>query len=167
MPRARATGTWLCEYTLGEDYGDQAGKSVPFRLSLTERGLGALFARPRVTGQVRDDASKGGFPELGEIRGQLRGLRLSFVKTMPVTYLADENGDLMTITDYYRRHDLEARPRRHVIYYRGVLSDDGEQVRGDWAIPPHMIEFAEGISNVPGSRGTWSGRRTSPLPTEL
>ena len=83
----KLTGTWHGEYTYGPGYGPAiAGTSVPFVLSLTESWLA------RFRGYVRDDASRGGQPERGRIAGTRHSASLTFQKTMPVGYVAGDDG---------------------------------------------------------------------------
>lgn len=80
------TGTWDGEYTYGDGYGSEAGKSVPFRLVLTEAGPLRWLGLARLTGSVREDSLRGGFPAPGRVDGRRRGRRIGFLKTMPENY---------------------------------------------------------------------------------
>ena len=137
---------------------------MPFRLSLTES-----FLR-RVVGYVRDDAQKGGQPERGRITGHRRGRTLTFVKTMPIGYLADEDGRLVDKNDWLQRTFGIEDPRgpQHRIHYTGEFDADAQRIVGTWQIRSTVaIESEDGVHVVGGGEGTWSARRVSDLPSEV
>lgn len=159
----KTTGTWLGEYTYGEIY-DFAGKSVPFTMSLTESWL------RRITGYVRDDASKGGQPERGRILGTRRGTTIAFLKTMPVGYVTGPDGEMVETRSWLQRaFGIENAPESpHCIEYVGELSGDGQSVRGQWRIRPRVVaEDDKGAQLFGGGNGTWSARRVADLPSEV
>lgn len=161
----KVSGTWLCEYTYGSEGYEQsgiAGTSVPFTMSLTEGWL------RNVSGYVRDDASRGGQPERGRIRGRRRGRVLEFLKIMPVHHVVDETGKMVEMRSFYRdRHGLElpADLPPHRIAYRGTIDETGEAIAGEWQIVP-WGRTAHGRPVSMGA-GTWSARRTSDLASEV
>ncbi len=166
----RLTGTWHGEYVYGDGYGDLAGARVPFALSLTESGAAALVGFGRITGYVRDDASKGGMPERGRIAGRRRRQRVRFVKAMPNHYLAQGDGTLVGLRDVVRaQHGLElpASLPPHRIAYEGELDQTGESMRGTWTILPWTAAAGGGVVHGAGGTGTWSAQRRSPLPSEV
>lgn len=158
----KVSGTWLGEYTYGDGYEDIAGKSVPFTMSLTESWLG------RVLGYVRDDATQGGQPERGKIRGSRRRLTLEFVKSMPTGYVFDPDGKLEPRSSWLKRaFGIDEDPDEpHRIHYIGRLSADGGSVRGEWVIRRGQLDTEQGVIEF-GGAGTWSARRTSDLPSEV
>jgi hypothetical protein len=158
----KTTGTWLGEYTYGEIY-DFAGQSVPFTMSLTESWL------RRITGYVRDDASKGGQPERGRILGTRRGTTIAFVKTMPVGYVTDPDGKMVETRSWLKRaFGIENVPESpHCIEYVGELAGDGQSVRGQWRIRPRVVAEDDQGAHVFGGNGTWSARRIADLPSEV
>lgn len=158
----KTTGTWLGEYTYGETY-DFAGKSVPFTMSLTESWL------RRIVGYVRDDASKGGQPERGRIAGTRRGTTIAFVKTMPVGYTTDADGQMIDTRSWMKRvFGIENPPESpHRIEYVGELAGDGQSVRGQWSIRPRVVAEDEQGQHLLGGTGTWSARRIADLPSEV
>ncbi|MBL8726830.1 MAG: hypothetical protein JNM25_00260 [Planctomycetes bacterium] len=159
----KVSGTWHGEYTYGEIY-DFAGKSVPFTMSLTESWL------RRIAGYVRDDASKGGMPERGRILGTRRGSTIEFVKTMPVGYVTDPDGQMVETRSWLQRAFGIANPPAapHCIEYVGELAADGQSVRGQWRIRPRVVaEDEQGQHLFGGGTGTWSARRIADLPTEV
>lgn len=152
----KVTGTWHGSYVYGPAYGPLAGKAVPFTMSLTETWLRG------VAGYVRDDASQGGMPERGRIRGQRRGAELEFEKTLPNHYVPNPDGSLTSLAKAAAEQGIElpAKLPPHRIHYRGTLGAGGIEVAGTWSIPG-----PDGAGNR-GS-GTWSARRTSELPLEV
>lgn len=152
----KITGTWIGEYVYGDEDGyaeaGVAGRSVPFTMSLTESWL-ARFA-----GYVRDDAERGGQPERGRVRGRRRGRAVRFRKIFPVGYVFDDNGDMVELREYLRRHDAEPAGELppHCIDYRGEFGADGETMRGEWRI---VIAGEETATD--GGTGSWHARRTS------
>lgn len=159
----KVTGTWHGQYTYGPGYGAPlAGTSVPFALSLTHSWLG------RVTGYVRDDAAKGGMPERGRIVGKTRGTRFEFVKTMPVSYVADESGTMVEKRSWLRRFGIEAQSvAPHRIRYVGELTADGQSVQGQWTIRLEVVARTTEGPHAIGGDGTWTARRVSDLPSEV
>lgn len=158
---SKLTGTWVGEYTYGPGYEGAAGKSVPFTMSLTE----AL--RRLIAGYVRDDASRGGQPERGRISGRRRGRAVEFVKSYPVGYVVDDDGNqTQTRRELAEQegHELGELPP-HRIRYRGTLDDGGDALRGEWQILPWRSGDFE--SDPDGESGTWTARRTSYEPSEV
>lgn len=160
MPRtpANLTGTWDGEYTYGDDYGPQRGESVPFRMSLTESGGGA------VTGYVRDDAERGGMRERGRIAGKRESEALVFLKTVP----SGGDGEAEAIEPLRRFFErelgleipLDLPPHR--IRYAGVASPDGASVSGEWSIVPWRVEVEDGVIEYGAGSGTWTAKKVSP-----
>lgn len=160
----RVTGSWLGEYTYGAGYVGIAGMSVPFTLSLTETWIG------KVSGYVRDDATKGGMPERGRILGKRRQLELEFVKTMPNHHMMRPDrslGDLRAQLKQDHGVELPAELPPHRIHYRGVLSDDGMSLAGQWRIVPWRVELAQGTAEFGQGQGTWTAKRTSELASSV
>lgn len=163
----RISGTWQGQYTYGAGYEGIAGvggSSVPFTMSITESWLG------KVTGYVRDDATKGGMPERGHIVGKRSRQSLEFVKVMPNNYVFDVEGRLVDLRQAMQaQHGIElpAELPPHRIFYSGTLSDDGQSASGDWLIMPWPGEdqaetFGQGLGN-----GTWTARRVSDQPSAV
>lgn len=149
------TGTWLGEYVYGPDYGAIAGKAVPFTMSLTDSWLRG------VAGYVRDDASRGGMPERGRIRGLRRRAVVRFVKTMPNGYLAGADGKLVSSPEAAAQQGgklPEVRPP-HRILYEGRLAADADHLAGTWRIP------GPGAHDI--GTGTWSARRVAHEPSAV
>lgn len=159
----KLTGTWLGEYTYGPGYGPIAGTSVPFRLSLTESLLRSF------AGYVRDDATKGGMPERGRIAGRRAGDAITFVKTMPVGYVTDDDGKPVEKRTWLKTmfgiDRSEVSPHR--IHYSGTLAADGQQMRGAWVIHSEVIAEQDDVVHCTGGEGTWTARRISDLPSEV
>ncbi len=157
------TGTWLGEYTYGELYGNIAGKSVPFTLSLTDSWLG------RVTGYVRDDATKGGMPERGRIAGKRKGNAIEFVKTMPVGYVTDPSEALGDKHTRLQRASGIENPRGgpHHIHYFGEIDAAGHTMRGTWIILGSTDATTGETAPLPRGEGSWTARRSSELPSEV
>lgn len=160
----KATGTWHGEYTYGPGYGPpMAGKSVPFVLSLTHSWP------DRIVGYVRDDAAKGGMPERGRIAGKTSGAKIEFVKTMPVSYVTDESGNVVERKAWLRREfGIEnASVGPHQIHYAGTLDPDGQTMRGSWIIRLRTNAATGDLVGAVGGEGTWTARRVSDLPSEV
>jgi len=160
----KLTGTWHGEYTYGPGYGTAlAGTSVPFVMSLTESWL------RKFAGYVRDDASKGGQPERGRIAGMRQDRVITFVKTMPTSYVSDEQGRKVEKRAWLRTmfglENPELSPHR--IHYQGTWSPDGQHVSGTWSIRSEVVgEDGDGVHMV-GGEGTWTARRVADLPSEV
>lgn len=156
-------GTWHGEYTYGAAYDALAGSSVPFVLSLTQSQPGQFV------GYVRDDATKGGQPERGRIRGERRGNTITFVKTMPTGYVADENGSKEATAAWLRRTFGPDAPGAvpHRILYAGTLSADGTTLSGRWQIPARSLASNDDVVHMIGGEGTWTAHRVSDLPSEV
>jgi len=160
----RLTGTWVGQYTYGAGYGGIAGMSVPFTLSLTETWLG------KVSGYVRDDATRGGMPERGRILGKRRKLEFEFVKTMPNHYTTSPDRQLVDLRLQLRQdHGLElpAELPPHRIHYRGAIHADGMSITGEWRIVPWRVELAQGAAEMGQGQGTWTAKRTSDLASSV
>ena len=159
----KVTGTWLGQYTYGADYGPIAGMSVPFSLSLTENWLG------KVSGYVRDDASKGGMPERGRILGSRKQRELLFVKSMPNLYLTGEDRQPVDVRTVMAEQGIEVPGELppHRIGYRGTVGEDGETMAGEWAILPWQVVTDEGAFEGGSGQGTWTARRTSYEPSAV
>jgi hypothetical protein len=153
----RVSGTWEGEYTYGTVYGADGGVSVPFRMSLSEGWFG------RFAGYVRDDASKGGMPERGNIAGRRKRSRMTFVKSMPNMYLVYKGG-LVDLREWIEReHGLtvsrELPPHR--IRYSGTFSSDDLSLTGTWAIVRYRAVIDEGVIEFGVGNGTWTARQVS------
>ena len=161
----KVTGTWFGQYTYGAGYEHIAGKSVPFTLSLTENWLG------KVSGYVRDDASKGGQPERGRVLGARKKRELRFVKSMPKGYVTNPDGTLVDFRSAMTEQgiDLPAELPPHRIGYSGTIGDDGETITGEWTILPFEFETDEGEQLEFGGegQGTWTAKRTSYEPSAV
>jgi hypothetical protein len=160
----KVTGSWIGQYTYGAGYGEGiAGTSVPFMLSLTENWLG------KVSGYVRDDASRGGMPERGRILGTRKRDELRFVKSMPNHYFTDANRKLVDLRSAWREQGVEppAELPPHRIGYRGTLGADGETIAGEWAILPWQVDTDEERIEFGSGQGTWTAKRTSFEPSAV
>lgn len=156
------SGTWDGEYTYGEGYGSETGKSVPFRLVLAETGALSWLGFARLTGSVQDDSLRGGFPAAGCVEGRRRGRRIGFLKTMPENYVFDEDGKMTDLFEALAKEvdtrDFELSPHR--IAYQGAVFDDGTRLGGQWRIQPTWVLAGEKAFQLAGvGTGTWSARR--------
>ena len=74
------------------------------------------------TGTVQDDLTTGGTRGVGEIIGKVNGMRVEFVKQMPImSLIVNKRGTRKILNQKHRK-----------IYYIGSLSDDGKRVSGRW-----------------------------------
>ncbi|MBL8738672.1 MAG: hypothetical protein JNL12_19745 [Planctomycetes bacterium] len=135
---------------------------MPFRLVLTEAGPLRWLGLARLTGSVREDSLRGGFPAPGRVDGRRRGRRIGFLKTMPENYVCDEDGKM---TDLFEALAKEADTRDfqlspHRIAYEGAVLDDGTRLGGQWRIQPTWVLAGEEVFQLAGEgTGTWSARR--------
>jgi hypothetical protein len=158
----RITGTWQGQYKYGEDYQEDTGTSVPFRLSLRQS-----WWFGRVRGHVRDDVSKGGQPELGLVDGWRKGTVVRFVKVMPVAY-AMVDGRLTPFRDLLQQQGFTVLGELpHRIGYRGTVRGDGRTMDGDWQILPEQVETDRGWIEVGSGSGTWSAQQVDRRCTTL
>lgn len=163
------SGTWEGQYTYGEDYLELADASVRFTMTLEQHGLMRLLGRPRLRGQVRDNAADGGQQGVGRIAGRRFGQTVQFVKSMPPSVMPDEWVDFLR--HEFRDQFQSELPRElpdHRIAYQGRIDDDGERITGSWFILPMIFTTDIGeVSHNASGEGTWTARRSSPMPIEL
>lgn len=151
------TGTWDGEYTYGDGYGPRTGESVPFRMSLTESGEGA------VVGYVRDDALRGGMSGRGRIAGKRDATSLVFLKTMPRGDDEDAaaNETLRRFFEVELGIEIPVDVPPHRIRYTGVASPDGAVFSGEWNVVPWRFEVDDSVIELGAGCGTWTATRVS------
>jgi hypothetical protein len=141
-------------YDLVNDLYPREG--VPFEMSLAEGWFG------RFRGKVREDASQGGLPEEGRIRGRIRGDRISFLKRMPIYHVAGGATMAEYILEHYRV-DVRRHLRHPPIRYVGKYDFVADRATGRWSIARHkLLTLARGRLLVFGTErttGTWEIRR--------
>ena len=96
-------------------------------------------------GIVKDNVETGGTEGVGEIKGNVIGERVEFVKQMPVmTLIVDQKGTRKT---FNKKH----RP----IYYSGIFSADKKTISGNWKFKFGFIWL--GLLPIPitPTKGTW------------
>jgi hypothetical protein len=153
----KLTGSWSGEYTYGSDYGDGSGVSVPFKVSVSESWFG------RFAGYVRDEASRGGMPERGRVRGRRRGARIEFIKSMPIHYawggdsLHNLSAYLVEVGGFESPEDLPP----HMIRYVGHIAADGQSIEGAWSIVPWSVEIGGQRLQLGSGDGTWTAKKDS------
>ncbi|MEO6231080.1 MAG: hypothetical protein ABJB11_24610 [Ferruginibacter sp.] len=97
------------------------------------------------TGIVEDNLETGGTEGIGEIKGNVLGERVEFVKQMPImTLIVDKKGTRKTLN---KKH----RP----IYYSGTFSGDKKTISGNWKFKFGFIWLGLLPIPVPPTKGTW------------
>jgi hypothetical protein len=146
------TGEWVGEYSYGPPFVRAA---VPFRLTLTKSWLGWF------SGSVSD--GEGGMPEVGTVKGWLRGKHLSFKKQMPV-FRVFEDGRNLPLHEYVAakgKWQIDPETPHPAITYMGVVTDDGLGLEGQWVVEACSVPLIGQLSvfRFPGFSGTWKAQR--------
>jgi hypothetical protein len=154
-------GTWRGRYVHGSPSDDGAGAGVDFTMSLSNSSRGAFV------GYARDDF--GGMPERGRIRGRRLGIVLDFVRSIVLTHITDEDGELVPAHEFVATHyELQLQRCEHRIGYRGRLSESGQTAAGSWHVLPCLLRTTRGVYEIPrAGAGTWEAVRVSPKSTEV
>lgn len=141
-------GAYQYTYTSNDEYYPS---TVSFMINLRLGMLG------RFTGSVQDDPSHG-FPEDGRVAGGLWGNRITFIKKMPVFYVAYQS-KLCSLERFIKEQyqdELCNQLAHPDIFYEGYWQRSIGEFRGDWHILPEQIILKSGRRfELPRGTGTW------------
>jgi hypothetical protein len=124
-------GIWkgIYSYSIPVKYKTERTKEVGFTIKI-EQVNGNKFS-----GTVQDDASTGGTPGTGKIKGRFNKTEIRFDKNMPVYAFIDKQGNHRTNTN-------KVHP---TIQYTGLFLDDPKTIGGVWKFKKQTLIWLGGF----------------------
>jgi hypothetical protein len=163
MPTPSIIGVWSGEYSYAPGTPDPVGeKTVPFTVKVQEADFGEF------SGRMTDDPLQG-VPAEALVSGAIEGLRASFIKSYRTVYVArSPGGRPEPLRDQVCRRfggELVGPEPEQNIYYRGLLSPDGQEMSGSWRSEPwHVFVRSGGVIKrirCLAFSGQWWARRNA------
>jgi len=130
---------------------------VPFELHLQRTPWAWLTGG--FVGTVQDGL--GGLPEQGRIKGALRASSIRFKKFVPVGYLVDQKGNLISMREHICKqgHQLNQEITPSPLFYKGVFHDPAH-ASGSWKIFAANVRVGNlGYIRMPSCSGKWTLER--------